>query len=86
MSTGAFPLSSPSMKTSTSGSLAMTRRLPLPLAAAPKVAATFTCCPATTVTVWRQGGVPSLRTSMTWSPAVTLGMIAGVTSLRVPSR
>ena len=49
--TGAFPLSSPSMKTSTSGSLAMMRRLPLPLAAAPKVAATFTCCPATTVTV-----------------------------------
>ena len=73
MVTGAFPLSSPSTKTSTSGSLEMMRRLPLPLAAAPKVAATLTCCPATTVTVWRQGAIPSLRTSTTWSPAVTPG-------------
>ena len=53
--TGAFPFGSPSTKTSTSGSLEMTRRLRV-LVAAPKLAVTLTCWPAGTFTVWRQGG------------------------------
>ena len=54
-------------------------------AAAPKMAETLTCWPEGTVTFWRHGGTPSLRTSMTWSPAGTPVMIAGATSLRTPS-
>ena len=61
--TGAFPFDSPSTKISTSGSFEMTRRLEF--VAAPKVAATFTCWPAGTVTVCRQGGKPSFFTSTT---------------------
>ncbi len=65
----------------------MMRRLVAPTGGAtgPKLAATFTCCPATTVTVCRQGCAPSLRTSTTWSPAAMPGMMAGATSLRMPS-
>ena len=81
-------MSSPSTNTSTSGSLEMTRRLDALTAgtAGPKLAVTFTCCPATTVTVWRHGCAPSLRTSTTWSPAGTPAMMAGAASFLAPSR